>query len=787
MFKFNNILKILSLGIGLAIGCILIAKVCFESSYDNFYKGLERIYLIKPNYSLRGEVNESYQVSGGIAPGFKKYVPGVESATRTTFLFESNKFYTEEKALVTGTLVLADTAFFDVFDRKILAGNPKEVLAQKFNVMVSRSFAEKMGGIDKAVGKIIYNEEAPKLKFTVGGVYEDFPENGSMYYDILLSMETYPKESTDNWLGNDRYKGYVKLEEGVTPESIDPAIRKMMDKNLPMEELKNSGYKIWCVLSPFHKLHTSEPYVKNLIIILSVVSFVLVLISLMNYMLISISEMVKRSKEIGIHKCYGAEGTNIYGMLIKETSVYLFFSLLLAFLMILGFRQTIEYLLGVSLEALFIKETMIVLCGVILVLFLVSALLPGYLYNKIPVSVAFMNYKENKRKWKLCLLFIQFIINVFLLSFVFIIAAQYDKALNDDPGYNYDNVLYYNVRGVDKAQASRSVEVISSLPEVIDVERAYTLPFDYCSGNNVYLPGHDAELFNIADQYAGTEGFFEFFDIPIIEGRVPAAENEIAVSRSFVEKMKEFTDWNDGPIGKGIYLTEHSDSSAMNLGILTISGVYEDYRIGLLNRMDERPSVRFTGKVESVRFTGKVEKEYMPFILVKVKKINPETINKIQKKLREVITEKEMEVFSYEQVMNSMYDDNKKMKNTILAGSIFSIAIAFLGLVGYVRDEAQRRSKEIAIRKINGATTAEILSLFVAGIMKWLVVAFIIGDALAYYVAGLWLEQFAKKVSLSLLYFLAADLIVAIIVVATVVICSLKISNANPVLSLKNE
>ena len=778
MLKFNNILKILSLGIGLAIGCILIAKVCFESSYDNFYKGLERIYLIKPNYSLRGEVNESYQVSGGIAPGFKKYVPGVESATRTTFLFESNKFYTEEKALVTGTLVLADTAFFDVFDRKILAGNPKEVLAQRFNIMVSRSFAEKMGGIDKAIGKIIYNEEAPKLKFTVGGVYEDFPENGSMYYDILLSMETYPKESTDNWLGNDRYKGYVKLEEGVTPESIDPAIRKMMDKNLPMEELKNSGYKIWCVLSPFHKLHTSEPYVKNLIIILSVVSFVLVLISLMNYMLISISEMVKRSKEIGIHKCYGAEGTNIYGMLIKETSVYLFFSLLLAFLMILGFRQTIEYLLGVSLEALFIKETMIVLCGVILVLFLVSALLPGYLYNKIPVSVAFMNYKENKRKWKLCLLFIQFIINVFLLSFVFIIAAQYDKALNDDPGYNYDNVLYYNVRGVDKAQASRSVEVISSLPEVIDVERAYTLPFDYCSGNNVYLPGHDAELFNIADQYAGTEGFFEFFDIPIIEGRVPATENEIAVSRSFVEKMKEFTDWNDGPIGKGIYLTEHSDSSAMNLGILTISGVYEDYRIGLLNRMDERPSVRFTGKVE---------KEYMPFILVKVKEINPETINKIQKKLREVITEKEMEVFSYEQVMNSMYDDNKKMKNTILAGSIFSIAIAFLGLVGYVRDEAQRRSKEIAIRKINGATTAEILSLFVAGIMKWLVVAFIIGDALAYYVAGLWLEQFAEKVSLSLLYFLAADLIVAIIVVATVVICSLKISNANPVLSLKNE
>lgn len=778
MFKFNNILKILSLGVGLAIGCILIAKVCFESSYDNFYKDLDRIYLIKAIYSLRGEIDENSKVSGGVAPGFKKYVPGVESATRTTFLFDSNKFYTESKELVTGSLVIADTAFFDVFDREILAGNPKEVLAQRFSIMVSRSFAEKLGGIDKAMGKIIYNEEAPKLKFTIGGVYEDFPKNGSMDYDIMLAMETYPKESTENWLGNDRYRAYVKLEEGVEPSSLDPAIRLMMKENLPMEELERSGYEIWCTLAPFHKLHTSEPYVRNLIIILSVVSFVLVLISLMNYMLISISEVVKRSKEVGIRKCYGAEGHNIYGMLVKETGIYLFFSLLMAFIMIMAFRPTIEYLLGVNLAALFIQETIVVLCGVILVLFLASALLPGYLYNRIPVSVAFRNYRENKRKWKLGILFLQFIINIFLLSFVFIIAAQYEKALNDDPGYTYENVLYYNVSGVDNVQVQRSVEVISSLPEVTDVERAYTLPFDYSSGNNVYLPGGDSELFNIADQYEGTEGFFEFFDIPILEGRVPATEYELAVSRSFVEKMKEFVDWSDGPIGKEIYLTEHSDSSAMNLGVLTISGVYEDYRIGLINRMDTRPSVRFTAKPD---------KGYMPYILIKVKEVNPETMNKIQSKLSEVITGKEMEVFSYEQVMNSMYDDNKKMKNTIMIGSIFSIIIAFFGLVGYIRDESQRRSKEIAIRKINGATTAEILSLFVGGVMKWLLVAILIGDIASYYVAGLWLEQFAVRIDVSLLYFILADILVTVIVVATVIASSMRISNSNPVLSIKNE
>lgn len=146
-------------------------------------------------------------------------------------------------------------------------------------------------------------------------------------------------------------------------------------------------------------------------------------------------------------------------------------------------------LLGASLRALFIPETIGVLIGVIFLLFLVSTIVPGYLYDKIPVGVAFRNYRENRRKWKLALLWVQFAINIFLVCFMFVIAAQYDKALNDRPGYTYENVLYYNVRGVDQLQASRSIAAISSNPEVVDVERCYGLPFDYCSGNNIYLPG----------------------------------------------------------------------------------------------------------------------------------------------------------------------------------------------------------------------------------------------------------------------------------------------------------
>ena len=127
------------------------------------------------------------------------------------------------------------------------------------------------------------------------------------------------------------------------------------------------------------------------------------------------------------------------------------------------------------------------------------------------------------------------------------------------------------------------------------------------------------------------------------------------------------------------------------------------------------------------------------------------------------------------------------MRNTILVGCIFAIVIAFLGLIGYIMDEALRRSKEIAIRKINGATTGEIISLFVKDILKLVLIAVVIGDAAAYYVSDLWLEQFAEKVSLSIGCFLVADVIVVGLIISVVVLYSMKIAHANPVESLKSE
>ncbi|MGN0195540.1 MAG: ABC transporter permease [Candidatus Cryptobacteroides sp.] len=776
----DTAIKSLSLGIGLAISIILVAKICFELSYDRCYRDSGNIYRIRTGYSQQGHDNDYGQVSGAVAPGFGQYVPGVEAATRTTFLFESDRFRDEDGNVLTGNLIIADTSYFDVFPAEILAGDPKTALSVAASLMVSRTFAEKLGGVREAVGKMIESEEYEGYGMTVAGVFEDFPYQSSQKYDILLSMASYDRGSTENWVGNDRYKGYVRLAEGVDYRMLAPAIRLMQEKNQPLEEIEKSGTKIWYYLSPLAGEHTSGDKVRNMLIVLGIVSVLMLAISLLNYVLFVISAMVARSREVGVRKCYGAGSANIYGMMIKEAAVDVIASLAVAALLILAFRTVIGDLVGVPVGALFVPQTIITLTAVIAVVFVVAALVPARLYANVPIASAIRNYKENKRIWKLALLFVQICVCIFLMALVIVIGLQYRRAINDKPGYEYDNLIFTNLRGTDVSASQAVIDKLRTIPGVEDVQMSYSIPLEWSSGNNVFRNEPYSELFNIADQYEGTEGLFSMLGIPFVEGRYPQTLTEVAVSESFLEKMAEFEDWSDGAVGKQVYLTEHSNGgdNGNNARALTVSGVYKDYRIRSLTNPDERASVKLLGRAGV---------DYMPYLIAKVDVVDRSMMEKADAVLRESFPEREIVFTAYRDAMREAYSDERKMRNTVVAGCVICILIALFGLVGYVRDESQRRSKEVAVRKINGASTQEIIRLFVGEIMRLGLVAAVFADAGAIFVARVWLQNFAERISLSPVIFIAADIIILAIAAATVILGCLRISRSNPVESLKNE
>ncbi|MBQ9477065.1 MAG: FtsX-like permease family protein, partial [Bacteroidales bacterium] len=619
------------------------------------------------------------------------------------------------------------------------------------------------------------------LKLTIEGVFEDFPKNGSLSYDILLSMETYGKQSTDNWLGNDRYKGYVKLMPGVDPNTLSDAIRKMQEAHQPVAQMEAQGMRMTYFLKPFSKMHTSMPEVKSQIILLSIVAALLVLISLLNYILIVISSLVKRSKEVGVRKCYGAEGKHIYVMLTKEASIHIALSLILAVLIILAGRSIIENLLGVPFQTLLVPRSIVAIAAVVVFVLIISIVVPAELYQRIPVHAALKNFTENSRNWKLGLLGVQVLINVFLVVMMLVIGRQYQLVNHSSPGYDYENLFYINIFDGDRQAQVRAVETLRSLPEVSGVAASYNLPCEGSNGDNIYLPHDERELFNVADQYDCSDGFYDLMDIRFVDGRAPRDSTEMAVDEKFVARMAEFADWSDGAVGKQVYITGHDHpivlANDMGVTPYTISGVYKSYLIGNLVRVDPRPSVLFRAEIGSMS-------SWMPHILFKV---DPDALPKVQNALTQALEGREINIVSYEEQMRAAYDDSKKMRNTMALGAVFSLLIALLGLIGFIRDESLRRSKEMAVRKINGATTQDILGVFAKDIMKLSAVMAVIACIAAFFVAHKWLEQFAEKVSLNPLYFISGAVLVLLIVLGVVVLNCLHIAQANPVESLKNE
>ena len=775
--KNDILIKVLSLSIGLSVGIVLIAKVFFELSYDSFYKDIDRVYTIRNYYSQHGDENDYGQVSGAVPVGFMEEVPGVECGTRTTYVFNGDTYLDEDGNKLKATLVCADTCFFKVFDRPILAGDPVQVLGKWGSVMVNRSFAEKMGGVQECIGKQIANADMDGLKMTIEGVFDDLLKNGSLDYDILLSMDTYGKRSTDNWLGNDRYKGYVKLAPGIDPNTLSDAIRKMQEAHQPLEQMEAQGISMRYFLSPFSTMHTSSPKVKTQVILLSIIAALLIIISLLNYILIVISSMVKRSKEVGVRKCYGAEGKHIYGMLTKEASTHILLSMGLAAVIIFAGRGIVENLLGVPFQTLLVPQSIVAIAAVLVLVLVISIVVPAELYQRIPVYAALKNYTENSRRWKLGLLGVQVLINVFLVVMMLIIGRQYQKVSHANTGYDYKNLYYFDMFDGDRQAQVRAAEALRRIPEVAGVAASYNLPYAGSNGDNVYLPDDDRELFNIADQYECSEGFYDLMGIEFLEGRAPRDSSEIVVDEKFVKKIAEFTDWSDGAVGKQVFITGHDGKGIMDKGHFTISGVYKSYLIGNLQDVDERPGALFYGEIGSMA-------HWMPHILFKVR---PDALEKVRGALNEALPDKEINIVSYAEEMRAAYADSKKMRNTMALGVVFSLLIALLGLIGFIKDESLRRSKEMAVRKINGATTRNILSIFAKDIMKLSAVMAVIACIAAYFVAHKWLEQFAEKVSLNPLYFIGGAVLVLLIVLGVVVLNCLKIARANPVDSLKNE
>lgn len=770
--KRDNIIKILSLALGLTIGIVLIGKIFYELSYDMAYPDADRIYRIAVNGVWDGRAYSYYQVSSGVVPGFRAEVPGVESATRLLKGWQDRDLMDEEGKIYYADNMVVDTSFFDVFSNEIIAGNPKVILGDPTKLMISRAFADILGGVDKALGTVLKNPKVPEKSYVVEGVYENFKSNGSIQPDVLYSMNIVDT-NMDNWHGADWFWGFVKLQPGVEPASLDEAIARMQLTHQGEDELERSQY----TLMDLPSIHRQDRNVKNAILILSIIAFLLISISIFNYILVVISELVRKSKEMGIRKCYGASAGNIYAMLFRQSLWQICIALIIAALLIFLGRNLIKELTGYTFARLMVPESIIAVAITISLVLIISVIIPARTYLSVKVDNALRGFVNRKRKWKFALLGMQLAINIFITVIIIIVWSQHKYVVNFHPGYNTENVLYIRYNNFsDEDIHGRIVTELAKIPGIEKVGVAASAMFIGSSGNNVSYDdlSNTDHLFNIVDMGSTTSDVFDIFEIPFIEGHKPTQYGEAAVSKSFVERMNNLVDWSDGAVGH-VFLCSgqfHGDE-------LKVTGVYDDVLIGNLISPDTRPSI-FSGATFD-------NKDYFRFIMIKANEITPQLINEIQETTRKITGNNDLEVMVYRDMMKHVYDEFIQTRTLLFIGAAFSMLIALIGLIGFLNDESDRRAKEFAIRKINGASARDLFGMFYSSIIKLSLASAIVASIGAIVLGKHWLKQFAEKITLSSFIFIGGTAIILIIVTVVVMINSYRVVTANPTDSLHNE
>jgi len=778
--------RIISLAAGLAFGILLLAEVFYYYSYDSFYPDASRIYVVHENYRPDKSVEKlkSYpRVSGAIAPGLKSEVPGIEAACRLNSIGKE-VFYTEDLKSYEAEFSFSDEYLFDVLPRPLISGNPGEILKTPMSCIISSKIANTIGG--EVIGKVIALKSFPDKKLIIAGVFKELPENTNYEYDILISMVStkhFTWDGTDNWLGNDRYYSCVKLAPGVSPESLAPAVRKMQELHQDISKLEKEqgGLVLKYSFLPIRKIHADN--VKDMIIILSTIAIAVLFVSLMNYILLTLSALVNRAKSSAIYKTFGAQTENLQQLIFIETFLLFSISVIGAVLIIAASKPFTESQLQHSMRAVFNPHVIWPLLAIVIVLVIVTSYLPGRFFSRIPVATIFQSYKLKNKTWKLVLLAVQFIGASFILTLMIIVTMQYSRMKNAGHGYQVQRVYYGSTAGMEGSKLSAVLNELRAMPEVEKVGLGFDLPLNGASGNNVYSQDRKSDLFNVADFYQADENFLAILNIQVSAGhnfsRQDAATNDVLISKKGAELLKLNNGWSEGVVGKQLEISEH--------GSTTVCGVFPDFIINSIAEPDLRPSVFFYLPEEKFEQL-KIERPQTSFlILIKVHEGSGNMIKKLTDVFNLGMPQKDATISSLEVELHNKYNTEKGFRNSLMAGNIVILLISVIGLLGYTTNEANRHQKEVAIRKISGATLSDILKIFIFELEYIAIPSVLAGSIGAWYTVNKWMQNFAVKVPLHWGIFVMCSFSVLLIVALVAALNYYRTATRNPIEALRHE
>lgn len=775
LFTFVNIT---GLTLGIVAASFILIYVRDELSFDHFHKNSDRIFRVYNTFIMGGVEGAWVQTPNPLGPFLQNKFPEIEKTVRITRLYKGlvsagDKKFNEDK------IVLADSTIFDVFTFPLIVGDPKKVLAQPNAVILSESTAEKYFGKYNPIGKTIRFNRS--IDLTVTGIMKNIPGNTHLRFDMMIPMSAAKILYGNDFLFNPMNTVtnlYLLTNKATSFESMEKAISqstKEYDGGADFGD--NKLYHI----QPLTSIHlysgmggefSPNGDIRN-IYILSTVAILILIIACINYINLSFSINSGRTTELGMRRILGAGRRQLIILYLSEASVLVGISVIISALIIAYQLPWYSRLVGSDLSDYFSIQSLIPGFAIIFILITaITGLSSGWISARInPMDIFRKPSADNRKhigKQGILVLF-QFGISIILIASSLSIYRQMSYIRNKDLGFSKDHLMIIPLD--DNTLHTKIVsfkQELTSNPRIISASTTSDLPGEMKWVASISYEGNDEKIPETMTFLEIDNDFIRTYCIQLKEGYLPGdtscpySGTHFLLNESAVKKLG----W-DTPVGKHFSISMQKDGF--------VTGVIKDFNFKSLSQEIEPLFIY-------------VNESNPKFLAVKLDASSVgESVEYVQKLWNKMSPDSHFEYFFYDNFYDQLYRKESMFGNVIFIFSAIAILIACMGLFSLAAFFSEKRTKEVGIRKVNGATIAEIMTMLNTKFIKWIIIAFLLATPVAWYSMHKWLQSFAYKTELSWWIFCLSGLIVLVIALLTVSCQSWRAATKNPVDALRYE
>ena len=776
-----SLINILGLSVGMTACFLIFLYVRFELSYDTFHLKANRIYRVVCDVKTPTETIRANGPAWPVLPNMKLVFPEIESAVRVatvSFLFRKDDVkYQEENSL------LADPAFFEVFDFPLLRGDRKTALKEPFTAVFSETAAKKYFGNTNPVGQtVLITGKGWPVKIT--GVMKDLPENSQVSGDVIVSMSTETQHLNegleDNWQWmtyhpicylllrpntnirtlEDKFPGFIEKREGEAMRS------QQMSSTLSLEPLKD-------VYLSSTRDGSKNGNSKN-VYLFSFIAAIILLIACINFVNLTTARSAERAKEVGIRKVVGALQSQLAGQFAGESIILCLIAFFLSVLFAGLLLPEFNHLSGKTISnGIFEHPSYIfLLFAASLGIGLLAGIYPALLLSSYKPSIVLKGRFATGDRGNILrkgLVFVQFTLSIGFIIATIVVYNQLKYMRDQDLGFNKEQMMVIETEGDQHKEAFQ--QSLREVPGVLSASLASNVPGTEAPIVNCQIENYkgDLQVANL-DSYFVDWDYIDQYKIRIVAGR--------SFSRSFQTDTTQAMLINEAAARMFGY---HSPEQAVGRRFSQfgrsgkIIGVMKDFHFRSLQEVIKPLSMR-------------IEPDACSLVSVKVSTDHlPETLIAIEKKWTSIVPYRPLLYYFLDEHFDKQYRSEERFGKLFLYFTILAIVISCMGLFGLASYSILQRTKEIAVRKVMGASIPGIVTLLSRDFLKLVVLSFVVASPVAWWLMSRWLQDFAYRINISFWNFLGAGFLAVLITLLTIGFKAVNAAVVNPVKSLRTE